>query len=290
MTRCGLIQVGDPEGELVQGVLKSATEHQLEVEEWTAAQTMEKFPLLKLPAEHTTIYERGAGFLRVERCVATLVKLASELGAEMLLNSPVGSWAMEDEGTIRVSAGEGEEFLTRRLIVSAGAWSEPLLGLSLGLKVIRKQQHWFQLDRIEQKLGNGFPCFLMEMGDRCFYGFPEIDYLGMKVAEHTGGTEVADPATIDRTRDSGDTAAVESFLDDRFEFTRKRLVYDSVCMYTESPDQHFIVDQHPQHPQVAFVAGLSGHGFKFAPVLGRHLVDRLEGKQDPLFDFLQIRS
>ena len=123
-----------------------------------------------------------------------------------------------------------------------------------------------------------------------FYGLPEIDYLGMKVCRHSGGQSVADPTTMDRSLDQEELSAVESFMDQRMHFGRKRMVHHSSCMYTMSPDGHFIVDRVPDHDNVVFAAGLSGHGFKLAPVIGKYLVDRLDGEQKSAFDFLRLRS
>jgi len=159
------------------------------------------------------------------------------------------------------------------------------------LKVLRKQQHWYQLDRVDQKQVNDFPVFLFEEPDgELFYGVPEIDYLGMKVCRHSSGEAISDPTALDRSLDDGELAAVESFMDQRMHFGRKRLVHHSTCMYTKSPDEHFVVDRVPDHDNVAFAAGLSGHGFKMAPVIGKYLVDMLAGEQRSEFDFLRVRS
>ena len=287
-TRSGLIQIGDPNGGVIKGVRASADEHQLDVENWTAQEAMKRFPIFKIPDEQVAVYEKGAGFLRVERCVANFVRLGIGLGGEISIDDEVVSWERSDSGDFLVTTHSGESYTSKRLIIAAGSWAETLLGLPLGLKVVRKQQHWFQIDRIDHKIENGFPCFLIEQGDECFYGFPEIDYLGMKVAEHSGGVLVQDPLYMQRERDTQELQRTEKFLESRFQFTRRRLVHDSMCMYTKSPDEHFLIDHHPDHERLVFAAGLSGHGFKFAPVIGLRLVDMLDGKQDELFDFFRL--
>lgn len=161
--------------------------------------------------------------------------------------------------------------------------------LDLGLKVLQKQQQWFQLDRVDQKLLNEFPCFLLEQDDGdCFYGFPEINYLGMKVCEHSGGKEISGPAEIDRALNKEELARTEKFMKEHMEFGRSRMVHHSTCLYSMSPDGHFFVDRYPNHDNVVFAAGLSGHGFKFACVLGKQLVDLLNGRNDPDFEFLKL--
>ena len=110
----------------------------------------------------------------------------------------------------------------------------------------------------------------------------------MKVCRHTGGQVVDDANQLDRDVDSDDLALNEAFMDRRLHHTKHRLVHHSMCMYTMSPDGHFVIDRHPQHSNVAFAAGLSGHGFKFTPVLGHRLVELLDGNADSEIDFLSL--
>ena len=147
---------------------------------------------------------------------------------------------------------------------------------------------WFQLDRVDQKLVTRFPSFLIERPDgSCYYGIPELDYLGMKICEHTDGSPVTDPTNLNRDLDTDELARVEGFMSDYLNFGHSRLVHHSACMYSMTPDGHFIVDQYPGLPQVVFAAGMSGHGFKFAPVIGCYLTDLLQGRREPEFEFLK---
>jgi sarcosine oxidase len=123
-----------------------------------------------------------------------------------------------------------------------------------------------------------------------FYGFPQLDDRGVKVAEHAGNELVADPSNLTRDLTSGDLDAVQSFTRQYMPGIRQKHTHHSVCMYTMTPDKHFIVDLHPEYANVAFACGFSGHGFKFAPVIGSALAD-LVGKRvttDSL-DFLSLR-
>ena len=110
----------------------------------------------------------------------------------------------------------------------------------------------------------------------------------MKIAEHGRGQVVSDPLALNRQCDDQELQRTGEFLERRFHCTRKRLVHHSVCMYSMSRDGHFIIDRHPDSPNIVFAAGLSGHGFKFAPVLGQHMVDLLDEKPDPILDFLRL--
>jgi glycine/D-amino acid oxidase-like deaminating enzyme len=130
-------------------------------------------------------------------------------------------------------------------------------------------------------------CFLVEDEEGCFYGFPQIDLLGFKVAEHGGG-RMTDPDVVDRGLDANNCKRVENFMSRYLVHSKRSLIHHSVCLYTMSPDQHFVVDRFPDSDCAAFVAGLSGHGFKFAPVLGEHLVGLVDGNGNTECDFLGL--
>ena len=284
----GLLQVGPSEGEVVQGVLGSARQHDLPVEVLSPKELADQYPALRANSEHVGVFEASAGFLRVETCVASLLKLARQAGAKIQANTEVLSFSVDRQGLISLETNRGK-VETERLMVTAGPWTQQVLAdCDFQFDVIRKQQQWFQIDRVDIKYENGFPCFLFETEDGCFYGFPEIDRLGMKLAEHSGGQVVPDPSTLDRTVNRDDQNRCERFLDDHFHFTKRRLVHQSACMYTMSPDGHFVIDRHPRFDNIVLAAGMSGHGFKFLPVVGQQLVRLLQGENDPSFQFLQM--
>jgi len=289
MTKVGLLQIGNPESKVIQGVQKSAEVHGLPIEQFSPEEIERRLPIFKIPKNHIGLFEPDAAFLRVELCVAAMIDQAVKHGAEIMSNTVVKQWQVDDLGQCQIET-EGGIFTGKRLIIAAGSWTRQLLpDLELGLQVVQKQQHWFQLDRVDQKLLNDFPCFLLEQenGD-CFYGFPEIDYLGMKVCEHSGGKPIQQPSEIDRSLNQEELARTEKFMSEHFHFGRSRLVHHSACMYTVSPDGHFFVDNYPGFSNVVFAAGLSGHGFKFAPVLGKHLVELLEGHCESELEFLKV--
>jgi glycine/D-amino acid oxidase-like deaminating enzyme len=120
---------------------------------------------------------------------------------------------------------------------------------------------------------NGFPCFLFELPHGIFYGFPALDGHGLKAAEHSGGDAVNDPLTVDRQLHVADSERVDQFLQTHIPSVRTPCREHAVCLYTMSPDEHFIVDRHPDDPRIVFAAGLSGHGFKFTPILGQALAE-----------------
>jgi sarcosine oxidase len=287
--RTGLLQIGYEDGPVVQGVRKSAKDHGLQVEQLDAEQIHQRFPLIQPNTDHIGLLEADAGFLHVEKCVASMIRAAKKAGAAYRANAKVDRWQANEDGSFSVHIGD-EVLLTKRLIMAAGAWTRTIAGqLELPLKIVRKQQQWFQSDRVEGHVETGFPCFFMETEERdWFYGLPAIDKLGMKIAEHTHGQEVDSVDDLDRETNSEDLQRVSAFVDKHFDFGRSRVIYDSVCMYTMTPDEHFIIDRHPEHGQMTLAAGLSGHGFKFAPVLGKQLVDLLDDQDEPDMEFLKL--
>jgi sarcosine oxidase len=168
-----------------------------------------------------------------------------------------------------------------------------LSDLNVRLRVVRKSLFWFANDEPHYDVASGLPVFLFELPQArsrvspklgmgsfretaphgIFYGFPKLDARGVKFAEHTGGRMVDDPLAVDRTIDALEQRRLIEVLSQHLPGVSPRVLDHSVCLYTMSPDEHFIVDRHPAHKNVVFAVGLSGHGFKFTPVLGRALVD-----------------
>ncbi len=288
ITPAGLLQVGTPDSQVIQGVQASARKYGLRVETFSADEIERRLPIFKIGSDQIGLFEPDAGVLRVELCVAAMINQAIKLGAKVVSNAVVNRWTTSAGGRFKVETDSGV-FESQRLIIATGAWSQSLLpNLRLNLQVLRKQQHWFQIDRVDQKLINDFPSTLVETADgSCFYAIPEINYLGMKVCEHSGGQQVEDPTELESELDEAELNRVTQFMQTYLNYGYHRLVHHSSCMYTMSPDSHFIVDCHPDHQHVAFAAGLSGHGFKFSPVIGKYLVDLLDGHRDPDFEFLR---
>jgi monomeric sarcosine oxidase len=284
----GLVEIGPPDGIVVPGVLRAASEHGLEVEQLTAAEVTESWSGLQVPSLLAAVFERRAGYLLVEDCVRAHLAAAQAAGAELLTDTPVRNWSATD-CDVRVQTDRGE-LQAGRLIVTAGAWATTLLhGLSVQLEVRRKSLFWFHAESPEYEVASGLPVFLFELPAGVFYGFPKLDEQGVKVAEHSGGCVVNDPLDLDRSVDMIEQQRVTDFLTAHLPNVSHRVVEHAVCLYTMSPDEHFIVDRHPVHANVTFAAGLSGHGFKFAPVLGAALADlSLAGTTNLPVEFLSL--
>ena len=284
----GLLQVGPPDGVVVPGVLQAARQHGLDVETLSAAEVMRRYPGFRASADQWGVFEPAAGYLRVERCVLAHLAAAAQYGAELRHGVAFQSWTANEKG-VRVVTDQGV-YTSDKLIVTAGPWAPRLLGeLGQNLRVLRKHLYWFSPSQPSARhyQQEHCPTFLYEIPGGVFYGFPQIDALGVKAAEHSGGETVADPLTDPRVGDARDLGRVRAFLRDWLPGVSGEVMRQSVCYYTMSPDEHFIVDLHPQFPRVAFAAGLSGHGFKFASVLGAALADlALTGRTNLPISFL----
>ncbi len=286
--RVGLLEVGPPDGIVIPGVLKSAQEHQLSVDTLDAQQVHERFPGLHVPAGMSAVYEADAGYLLVEDCVLAHASSAVQHGAQLHIGESVQSWHAHGK-TLHVVTDRGT-YATEHLVITAGAWANDLLhDLGAPLRVVRKHLHWFASDKPCYGHTAHCPAFLYELPHGVFYGLPEIGPSGVKVGEHTGGAAVTSPLDDPRDAEPLDRQRVQAFVTQCLPACSTNVLRHARCFYTMSPDEHFIIDRHPAHDQVVFAAGLSGHGFKFTPVLGEVLAEMVvEGKSSQPVDFLNL--
>ncbi len=284
----GVLQIGPSEGEVIQGVTLSSQTHQLHIEELSAADISQRWPVLRVPEELVGVYEPRAGYLHVEQCVQAQLDAAASAGAELRTDVEVQAWQPGPPVRIATTAGD---FQSDRLVIAAGAWAASLLhDLGLQLEVRRKSMFWYEPANEARSDYQDVPCFLYELPAGVYYGLPRHDRRGVKLAEHSGGNVVKDLATVPREVDPTDVERLRSFSQQYLHGLPPTHRDHEVCMYTMSRDGHFIVDRHPQHPHVALAAGLSGHGFKFTPILGKALADLvLEGRTAMPIDFLRLR-
>jgi len=285
----GLLEMGPADGVVVPGVLRAAAEHRLDVEQVSADDVQQRWPGLRASRELVGVFERDAGYLLVENCLVAQLAAAQAAGARLLVDTVVHDWSADDRSVrVRTSAGE---FEAGKLIVAAGAWASRVLGtLSFELQVRRKSLFWFETESRQYDVAAGCPVSLFELPTGVLYGFPSLDGRSVKIAEHTGGAAVADPTNVNRAIDPAEQRHIETFLAAHMPKVLPRVANHAVCLYTMSPDEHFIVDRHPLHANVVFAAGLSGHGFKFTPVLGQALVDlALDGATRLPIGFLSLQ-
>jgi len=284
----GLLEVGPADGVVVPGVLRAARLHGLEVDHFTPREARRRFPQFCVPGDTEAVFESRAGYLLVERCVDAYLSQGQRLGGKLRPGERVVDWRVEPTAiTVQTEAGA---YWAARLVVAAGAWSSLVLGDGrVRFDVVRKHLHWFGRTTGDYQAVSGCPVFFFELPEGYFYGMPAIDDRGVKAAGHHGGEAVGDPAQLDRTIDPQEREEVVRFVGKHLPGVTNAATGHAVCMYTRTADEHFVVDRHPDCEHVVFAAGLSGHGFKFAGVLGQALADlALEGKTDLPIEFLRL--
>ncbi|MCH8148678.1 MAG: N-methyl-L-tryptophan oxidase [Planctomycetes bacterium] len=270
--RVGLLLVGRPDGEIISNVKRAATKHRLSIEPLTHTEMHRRFLGFQGDAEMEALFEPDAGYLEPENCVRTHVEQAIAHGATVLTGKSMESWSTRD-GRIEVKTRDSR-IACEKLVICGGAWSSRLLGdFPISLQVRRKAVFWYSVPEGCFRADHGCPIFGFDTDEGFFYGFPVIDEQGMKVANHSGGDIVADPDLIDRDFRPDEELTVRRFLARHLPGATPNLRGHAVCMYTMSPDEHFIVDHLRENADVVYATGFSGHGFKFAPVIGAALAD-----------------
>jgi sarcosine oxidase len=288
LRQTGGLMIGPPDGVLVSGARRSAEEHKLLHQVFSSAELRARFPIFS-PEENTVgIWEPRAGILFPELAVQTHLELAVKRGASLKFNESVLRWEPEGEG-VRVFTDKGV-YRAGRLVLSAGAWLGALLGgpADLPLSVERQVLLWFE-PRAQAELfqPEHCPIYIWEYAPhRFFYGFPDLGD-GIKAAVHHEGQR-SDPETIQREVSEHEVETMRSLLRRFLPDADGVLKSSVVCMYTNTPDEHFLLDYHPAHPLILVASPCSGHGFKFSSVIGELAATLLASRQ-PSFDLSLFR-
>ena len=273
LTPSACLCVGEPGSELITGVRASAAEHALPVETLTAAELRSRYPQFRLPEHYVGVLEQSAGILAVEDCVRAHLDDATAHGAELRAEEP--ALAVKRVGdAVEVQTASGT-YSAAKLVVTAGAWATKLLAdIGVPLSVMRQVQLWFDPGPAAPEFALGrFPIFMIETPGGAYYGMPSLDAAGVKCARHYGQPELPSPDGVNWVVSTEDETPVRQMLAANIPGAVGPLSCAEVCMYTLTPDRHFVIDRHPAHPQVSVACGFSGHGFKFSPVVGEILAD-----------------
>lgn len=280
LTITGGLMLGLPSSSVVSGSTESARKYNLPHEILDAAEIRRRFPAFQPDDRTIALYETKAGFLRPEATVQAHLDRAAQLGAELHFEEPVLSWTVAPSGDrVEVMTARGR-YEAGRLVIAPGAWAPRVLAdLGLPLEVQRQVMYWFEpVSSPELFQPDRFPIFVWELPGSSafssFYGIPahEGTHGAAKVAYHTAG-KVCTPETIDRTVHEDEIARMRACVAEHLPLMNGTLLNTATCMYTMTPDQHFVIATHPAHPQVAIASGFSGHGYKFASVTGEILAD-----------------
>lgn len=290
LRRTGLLMAGAHDSELLARSFAAAQQHGLPTERLSVEEVRARFPAVRMRDDEIAIFEAGAGVLDPEAGTRAHLAVAQRAGAEFRFGSAMKNWT-SDSDAVRIRVQSGEEICARHLILTLGPWfGEEMQRLGVAIRVQRNVQAWFEptIDRFGHPQ---FPAFLIDRADlrAAFYGFPDFGH-GVKVAFHGGG-EIVDPDRINRDIDPAiDLAPLQTALASWMPGAGANFLSASACMYSLTPDENFVIDRHPENARVIFCGGFSGHGYKFAPVIGEIALElAVDGHSRHNIDFLSAR-
>ena len=293
MTITGGLMIGPPGTKFFEGSKESAEKYDLPYEVLEAAELKDRYPVFEPTRDTVALFEEKAGFLRPEASVKAHLDRAASLGADLRFGEEILSWEPTQSGVLVETASGAYE--AERLVVSAGAWAPELLAdLGLPLEVTRQILFWFDpKGGIGPFVPDRLPIFIWEPEDgNSFYAIPAHDGPkgGVKVAFFRADGKPADPETIDREVHDEEVEFIRGYLARYVPDLDGDFLYAKTCMYTNTPDEHFILDHHPVHPQVVVASPCSGHGYKFCSVVGEIIADLAsgDGTTRHAIDFLRL--
>ena len=268
----GILEIGMPVGPLVSGTLAAARQHDLPHEIFDGAETMRRFPAFRIPRDFAGVLQPDGGFVAAETTVETLVELAGAAKAEIRTGVRVLSIAQEGQG-VRIGTSDGD-IEARCAVVAAGPWVMDLLpDLRAPLRATRELMAWFKPRDPAPFAPGHLPVFILESRHGMHYGFPMSPAGTIKIAKHHHHDETIYPDDPRRPVSELDETLIRSAIESHIPAANGPLAAAKTCVYTMTPDHDFIVDRLPGAPNVIVASPCSGHGFKFAPVMGEILAD-----------------
>jgi sarcosine oxidase len=268
----GAIDASSEDGEVFTGSKASCQIHHLPHEVLDSHALNARFPGYHLPPGIVALYQPDGGFLLSERCIVAHVMAAQALGAEVHGREQVMGWEPEGDG-VEVHT-DRERYSADKLVICGGAWVSKLVPELSTLTVPERQVlAWFQPVRPALFTTATFPVFNMAVEEGRYYGFPMYGIPGFKVGRYHHLAQNVDPDHMDREAHREDEDVLRRFTARYFPEAAGPTMSLKTCLFTNTPDEHFILDLHPSFPQVSLAAGFSGHGFKFCSVVGEIMAD-----------------
>lgn len=286
---CGSLDIGPADNEVFAGSLQSCLEHNLEHEALNGAEIGARWPACRFPPDTMGLYQPEGGFLLPEAGIRAFAGAACEQGATLRTDQRVLDWQVRADGLLQLRT-ETETHLAQRLVITAGAWAAQLLPqLESVARPERQVLAWMQPLEPQHFTPERLPVFNCLVEEGRYYGFPDFAGQGFKIGRYHHLEESADADTLDRECvTDADRRILREFAERYFPGGAGPDLLHKVCMFTNTPDEHFIIDRHPEYEQVHFAAGFSGHGYKFASVIGEILADlALQGATRHDVDFLR---
>lgn len=276
--KTGGLDFGLPEAGTFQALKQSMDTADLDYEHLDKAAIRDRYPQFQLEDGMEGLFQKDAGLLRTSRCVLAHIRLAQHRGATVVDQSPVVK-VTPSSSSIEVQT-DRETYSCDRIVITVGSWAKGLLaeqGIDLPLKIMPCQLGFYQPNDPQDFEPGTFPVFFAHMnGDygEMPYGIPHTDpSLGVKITTFYGWDTVNTPDEVDYTPSDAWPERIRNFAKQYVPGAAGPLLSTRRCLYTLTPHKHFIVDQHPEYPQVAIGAGFSGHGFKFTTLMGKMLAD-----------------
>jgi sarcosine oxidase len=290
----GSLDVGPADGVVVPGSLASCKEHRLRHELLDAREVNRRYRGWRLPSGMGAVFQPQGGFVLCERAVIAYIAAAQALGADIRAREAVRDWEVRrNEIVVRT---DRETYRAKRLVISAGAWASKLVETIAARRLAEPQRQvllWTQPKSPELFQPENFPVFNLESAMGRFYGFPAYGIPGFKLGKYYHRREAADPDRMDRECHPEDERVLQEAIRAYFPKADGPTMAMKACLFSNSPDKHFVLDRHPEFPQVSVAAGFSGHGFKFASVVGEIMADlALEGESSrfPDLSLFSIRK
>jgi sarcosine oxidase len=262
-------------GQIFENSLKSCQIHSLLHEVLTSDELSARFPAYRLPPETMALYQPEGGFLVPEACITAHLNVAKHLGAQAHGGEPVQDWQETADGVeVRTPLGT---YRADRVVFAAGAWVSKLVP-SLQRWAVPERQvvAWLQPLSPELFTVENFPVFNLRLDEGHFYGFPEHGAPGFKFGRYHHRYETVDPDTMNREANAEDETLLREFAKRYFPTAAGPTLSMQTCVFTNTPDENFLLDFLPGSRTVIVGSPCSGHGFKFASVIGEILADLVE--------------
>ncbi|MBD3885141.1 N-methyl-L-tryptophan oxidase [Phormidium tenue FACHB-886] len=283
-TQTGGLDIGLPELPSFQRLKASMTQAEIPYELLSPAAVRDRFPQFCLDNGMEGVYQPAAGMLAASRCVWAHLRLAQAKGAVICDRTPVCK-LLPQASSVTVYTSK-ETYHAERLVITAGSWAGELLstlGIDLPLQVMPAQLAFFQPNCAADYQPGRFPVFMIQTEDENgHYGLPMVDNTGVKFSTFYGWETLAHPSQVDYTPSEAWIKEIQAFLNRYLPGANGKLLSSRRCLYSLTPDKHFVIDRHPEYPHIAFATGFSGHGFKFTTLVGNLLTELLLEGSTPL--------
>ena len=304
--KTGLLYGGTSNNEMIKGVKQSAGLYNIELQKLDLADVAKRFPRFKFPGSFEVLFEPEAGFIPPEKAIRLYASHAEKAGAAIHTTEKVIEWfangqtpSEKKDGTNIIVKTNKNIYQCNKLIITAGAWAGKMIpGLVDKIKVTRQFVAWIKTRDQRQFELNNFPCWMVADDEKhgCYYGFPLLDTkkfgepAGLKLAHHYP-RDITDPDKVDRQTTEDDIENLKYCLNKYLPGVFESVLSTKICLYANSPDENFIIDKLPRFEEsVSIACGFSGHGFKFASVVGEILADlAIEGKTSFPIGFLSAK-